>query len=231
MTAENAGSLAYLAGAGLDTIGDTFMLFNLTILTTLNFPRLTDVKTIDWNALPALQQLSFTSSVQQANSLSIQNTQLNSLDGINLQTVDSVLIANNNYLQTISMQLGNITTALTLEANGRNTTAEFPNLLWAYNMTFRNVSSVTIPSLATLNGSLGFYSDYMSSISGPNLTKIGGSLIFNDCPDLTNISFPSLTEIDGSLDVASNTELMQIDGFPQLQTIAGALAYDGQFTE
>ena len=230
MIADNVTQITQLSAGSLETIGDSFNLNGLTILSTLNFPRLTDVDTIDWTALPALQGLSFTTGVQKASSLSIQNTQLNSLDGINLQTVDNVLIANNNYLEEITMQLGNITTALAIEANGRNVSANFPNLEWAFNITLRNVSSIRFPSLASLNGSLGFYSNFFDTVSAPNLTSVGGSLSFVSNEDLANASFPLLKTVGGGLQVANNTAIEDINGFQALETVGGALDFYGNFS-
>ena len=231
LTADNVTQLTGLSGSSLEVIRDSFTLNGLTILTTLNFPRLAEVGTLDWTALPALQGLSFTTGVQQASVVSIQNTQLNTLDGINLQMVDSMTIANNPYLNDINMQLGNITQALILEANGRNVSATFPNLEWAFNMTFRNVSQVSIPSLAAVNGSVGFYANFFESIAGPNLTSVGGSLSFVSNEAMTNLSFPELTTVNGGLQVANNTALEDIDGFPALKTVGGALDFNGNFTK
>jgi len=231
LTADNVTQLTGLTSGTLETISDSFTLNGLTILTTLNFPRLTQVGTLDWTALPALQGLSFTTGIQEAGVVSIQNTQLNTLDGINLQMVDSMTIANNPYLNDINMQLGNITQALILEANGRNVSATFPNLEWAFNMTFRNVSSVSIPSLAAVNGSVGFYANFFDSIAGPNLTTVGGSLSFVSNEDMTNLSFPALTTVNGGLQVANNTKLENVDGFPALKTVGGALDFNGNFTK
>ena len=192
---------------------------------------MTDVGSIQWEALPALQGLSFTTGVQSANELNIQNTQLNSLDGINLQVVDTVYIANNPYLQDIEMQLGNITNALTLESNGKNVSAIFPNLIWANNMTFRNASRVSIPSLESVNGSLGFYSNDFSSLTAANLTSVGGSLSFVSNTDLSNVSMPLLKTISGGFQLANNTELDMVDGFPVLATVGGALDFYGNFTK
>jgi hypothetical protein len=222
--------MAALGSGSLQSIGGTFGLNELTILTSLSFPRLTTVDIIDWEALPALQALAFTTGVQKASSLSIQNTQLNSLDGINLQTVDSVLIANNNYLETIDMQLAYINTGLAIEANGRQVNASFPNLEWAFNITLRNVSSISFPSLSSVNGSLGFYSNFFESVSAPNLTSVGQSLSFVSNEDMTNASFPVLTTVGGGLQIANNTGIEDISGFPDLQSIGGALDFYGNFT-
>jgi len=230
LIANNVTGMTSLSGSTLQTITDTFSLQSLTILTNLNFPQLTNVQTIDWNVLNALQSLSFgTQGVQTAMSVSIQDTQLNSLNGINLQEVGTMFIANNNYLNQINMQLGNITNALTLEANGRNVSATFPNLIWAYNMTIRNVSTFASPSLAALNGSLGFYSNEVATISAPNLTTVGGALSFVSNTDLTELDMPMLRSVQGGLQVANNTELETVS-FPMLKTISGALDFNGNFT-
>lgn len=224
--------MAQLSADSLVTITDTFNLNGLTVLSSLNFPALTNVESIEWTALPALQGLTFsTTGVQTASSVNIQNTQLNSLTGINLQVVDSFYLANNPYLQTVNMQLGNITTSLILEANGNNVTASFPNLDWAYNMTFRNVSRISIPSLASLNGSMGFYSNDVLTVNAPNLTTVGGSLSIVSNTDLTNVSMPSLTLVSGGFQIANNTLMSNVNGFNSLKTVGGALDFNGNFTK
>lgn len=129
------------------------------------------------------------------------------------------------------MQLGNITNAFSIQSNGRNVSAIFPNLEWAFNMTFRNVSQISLPSLANVNGSLGFYSNFMEEIACPNLTNIGGSLSIISNSDLANISFPELKKVDGALNIQNNSALESIDGFPNLATVTGAVDFFGNFSE
>lgn len=229
LTAKNVSNMVSLSGDSLSQIDDSFSLTDIQILSTLNFPSLTDVDTVDWLGLPNLQGLSFTSQLQRVSSLSIQNTELGSLEGIDLQEVDTFIVANNPYLNDITMQLGNVSTALSLEANGRDVRVSFPNLEWAYNMTFRNCSSVDIQSLASLNGSLGFYSNYFDSISAPNLTNVGGGVAFVSNAPLTNISFPELIQVNGGLQIANNSHLETINGFPRLQRVGGAIDFNGEF--
>lgn len=161
--------------------------------------------------------------------LTIDNTQLGSLDGINLQVADTIYVTNNPYLSSASMQLGNVTQSLTFGANSKDLKLEFPNLEWAYNMTFRNCSEVLIPSLASINGSLGFYSNTFENLSAPNLTNVGGSLSFVSNEELTNISMPELTTVGGGFQIANNTKLSDINGFPSLKTVGGALDFNGAF--
>jgi hypothetical protein len=227
----NASQLSTLGADSLETIKGDFHLDEVQLLSSLNFPRLTNVENIIWNALANLQTLTFTSSVKKASIINIQNTQLNSLEGIDLVSVDTFILANNGYLEKVDLQLGNISTQLTLEANSVKLAASFPNLEWAFNMTFRNCASVAIPSLKSINGSMGFYSNNFDSLSGPNLTTVGGSLSFVSNTQLSNISLPQLTTVNGGFQLANNTELKTVNGFPKLKTVGGALDFYGNMTE
>lgn len=232
---ENAGFLTGLTALNIGSIGGTFFLNNLTVLSTLRFSSLTSVKTISWTALPALSQLTFPATVSKASSVTVSNTFLSTLDGINLNTVQTLQIDNNNRLKTFSTQVANITSSATINANGNGLDVSFPNLIWAANLTVRNIATISIPSLAVVNGSIGFYSDNMDSIYAPNLTAVGsmssnvGSLAFVNNVKLTNISMPLLKTIGGANQIANNTNLHAIS-FPSLQYVGGAIDFSGNFT-
>jgi hypothetical protein len=214
----------------LNTIGGTFSLTGLTIMSTLQFDSLIGVNIINWVGLPALQALNFAQGISRSNQVYISNTQLNNINGIELTAVSSMDINNNPYLTDVNVNdLTNVTTALAFSANGRDLEISFPNLQDAANLTFRNVSKVDMPSLANVAGSMGFYTDTFQSFSAPNLTQTGGTLAFVDSPDLTSLSFPALTQIGGGFLIANNTALKTISGFPKLKTIVGALDFAGTF--
>ncbi|EDN94698.1 hypothetical protein SS1G_10572 [Sclerotinia sclerotiorum 1980 UF-70] len=232
---ENNGAITSLSSTTISTITGTFGLSNLTLLSTLQFNALDTVGTINWAALPALSALTFTKSVRTASSVTITNTFLNSLDGINLNTVDTLNINNNNRLRTFSTQVGNVTTLLNIDSNGKNLDVALPNLIWAANITLRNVSSVSIPSLAVVNGSLGFYENYFTSVSAPNLTAVGntangqGGFAFVANPNLANITIPMLSTVGGAFQIANNSALGAIN-FPELTQVGGAIDFSGNFT-
>ncbi|RMD44841.1 hypothetical protein DV735_g404, partial [Chaetothyriales sp. CBS 134920] len=230
VTVNNATQLTAITSDQLNAISGTFTLTGLTILSTLQFDSLTAVNKINWIGLPALQSLNFAQGVSKANSIVISNTQLNTLTGIELSAVGSMNINNNPYLTTINVNnLKNVTNALSFSANGRNLEISFPNLQAASNLTFRNVSSISLPSLSTVQGDLGFFSDTFDSFAAPNLTATGGSLSFVDSPNLANLSFPELKTIGGGFLIANNSDLKAIVGFPKLATIVGALQFAGDF--
>lgn len=235
LTSQSAGGLVSLTSSTISSIGGEFRLFNLTFLSTLQFDALTSVKTIYWEALPALPSLSFSGPLSKADSVTISNTFLTTLSGINLNTVGTLQIDNNNNLKQFDTQIANITNAVNINANGNQLAVTFPNLIWAANMTFRNVSSIKIPSLATVNGSMGFYGNYMDSIAAPNLTSVGsfatgvGSLAIVANGKLANITFPALKSVGGADQIANNTALHAI-AFPALTSVAGAIDFSGNFT-
>lgn len=221
MTSLSADTLSVITGTfGLDTVSS---------LSSLTFPSLVNVNTILWQGLPVLQGLSFTQQVQKADILSIQNTNLYSLEGIDLQQIDTLYITNNPYLNSINMQLSNVTTALIVTANGAHTSVSFPNLQQAQNMTIQNVQSLDIGSLSYVPGSVGFKENYFSELQAPNLTAVAGSLYFIGNNDLTTIDFPAITEIGGGLVVANNTKISSINGFPKLSKIFGNIDFTGTF--
>lgn len=230
---REATELQSIEAPNLQIIDRSFELNGLTILSSLNFPSLSSVGRIQWTALPALEELSFTSEVTRAREISITNTDLASLNGINLEQVDIFEVTNNRYLTEMDLQLGNITGRLTVQGNSRDLVVSFPNLDWAYNMTFRNCSEVNLPSLQSVNGSMGFFDNYFETFAAPNLTETGpgGSLVFVSNSALTNISLPQLKEIGGTFQIANNTRLEKIDGFPDLQQVGGAVDFSGNFTE
>jgi hypothetical protein len=235
LTVNNASALTSFTSSSIGQIGGTFTLNALTLLSNLEFDKLTTVKIIDFVSLPALSALQFPATVSSAESVTVSNTFLNTLNGINLNTVATLQIDNNLHLTSFSTQVGNITSSATINANGQGLTVTFPNLIWAANLTFRNIASVNIPSLAVINGSLGFYETDLETISAPNLTTVGdfatgqGSLAFVDNTALTNISMPLLQSVGGADQIANNTDLHAI-AFPALTDVGGAIDFTGNFT-
>ncbi|KAJ9602030.1 cell wall protein Ecm33 [Cladophialophora chaetospira] len=229
-TCINATQVTAITSDQINTIQGTWHLERLTIMSNLQFDSLTGVNNIEWIALPALQSLNFAQGIQRANSVIISNTQLTNIDGIELTAVGTLNVNNNNYLTDVNVNdLKNITSALSFSANGRDLAISFPNLEQAANLTFRNVSKIDMPSLSSVAGDMGFYSDTFKSFTAPNLTQTGGSLAFVDSPSLTSFAFPSLQTIGGGFLVANNTNLKAINGLPKLATIIGALDFAGTF--
>jgi hypothetical protein len=178
-----------------------------------------------------LQALSFSQGVSQADSVSITNTGLTTLQGIELETVGDFDLTANRFLAEVNVNnIKNCTGLLNFAANSPKLDVQFPNLVAGMNMTFRNTSSVALPSLQNLTGQLGFFGNGFSTFSAPNLTKTG-DLVFDYNSALTNISLPKLQTVTGGFQISSNPKLIDINGVPQLQTIRGALDFSGAFNK
>ncbi|EDU47234.1 GPI-anchored cell wall organization protein Ecm33 [Pyrenophora tritici-repentis] len=223
-------NIKQISASDLTELDGQMHLDGLTSLYAINFPKLKTVDSIKWNALPNLQEIGFGAEVTSAKNIDIQNTALRSLKGINIEEVEEVFIANNGYIDTISMQLGNVSKSLTLADNNEAVKVELPNLIWASNLTFRFCGSVSVPSLETLNGSLGLYNNGFESFTAPNLTSVGEAVALVANENLSNVSFPQLTKITDNLQIANNSKLIEVDGFPKLKSIGGAFDMSGNFT-
>lgn len=230
LVATNNSAIKRISSSTLETLDGTLNLDGLTRLYGVDFPVLKNIDSIKWNALPNLQSIGFTAEVEEAKKVDIQNTGLRSLKGINIEEVDTFFVANNGYIDEISMQLGNVSESLTLADNNENVKVELPNLIWATNLTFRFCGSVSVPSLETLNGSLGLYNNGFESFSAPNLTSVGEALAIVANDKLDNITFPMLKKITDNLQIANNSALQEISGFPVLESIGGAFDMSGNMS-
>jgi hypothetical protein len=231
LIADTATDLRQISANDLEELDGEMMLNDLTRLNAVNFPQLKRIDSIKWNALPALQEIGFTGEVTQANTVDIQNTALRSLKGINIEEVDTVFIANNGYIDDIAMQLGNVSKSMIISENNEALKVDLPNLIWASNLTFRFCASVSVPSLESVNGSLGLYNNGFESFAAPNLTTVGEAVALVANENLSNVSFPQLTKISGNLQIANNSKLIEIDGYPALKSIGGAFDMSGNFTD
>jgi hypothetical protein len=232
---ENAGGLTSLGSTTIQAINTDFTLTNLTLMSTLNFDKLTAAKNIKFSALQALSQFTFPAIITKATTVLITNSFITKLDGINLASVATLDINNNNRLQKFDTQIANVTTQLTIDSNGQALEVTFPNLKTVGNATFRNASLVFIPSLATVSGAIGFYGCNFASLAAPNLTSVGtagangGGIAIVANSRLANISFPMLSSAAGAVQIANNTKLSAID-LPVLSTVGGAIDLSGNFT-
>ncbi|KAL1864176.1 hypothetical protein VTK73DRAFT_6111 [Phialemonium thermophilum] len=230
---ENNGVVSSIAGSTLGTIEGDFKLTNLSVLNNLGFPSLKTVGSILWTSLPSFDTLNFgTPGVTKAKVVTISDTFLTALDGIDLKTVDTLNINNNRRLTDMTIQLENLSNVLNIQANGDDLRVNLPNLVWIANMTIANVSSISFPSLEVVNGSARFDSNYISTFTAPNLTSTtSGDLSFVGNSNLTNITVPALTKVGGGLLIANNTGLEHLDGFPKLKTVLGAVKLRGSFKD
>ncbi|KAI1494963.1 hypothetical protein F5X96DRAFT_335036 [Biscogniauxia mediterranea] len=230
---QNNGLIQTLSSDSIKTIGDVFQLKNNTALTSLSFSALSEVGSIDWSTLNALPEINFgTPGITKADSVVIADTFVQTIEGINVQSLTTMNINNNRRITKFSSSIKNLKNELSVQANGLNLTMELPNLEWIANMTIANVTEFSVPSLKTVNGSMRFDSNYFTTFLAPNLTEIQeGDLSFVSNPELTNISLSGLEKVGGGFTIANNTALTKITGFSGLTEVGGAVKVVGSFDE
>ncbi|KAJ5143996.1 uncharacterized protein N7515_002783 [Penicillium bovifimosum] len=227
---SGGANVSSITASSLTSIGKGFDLEGLTTLTLLEFAELDSVGSINWEALPKLQSLNFAKGVTQAGDVSIANTGLTDLNGISLKTVGTFSIQNNRDLKTIDINnLQNATNIISFSGNFDTLEINLPNLGTGTNMTFQNISSVSVPSLEKLTGQLGFWGTQFETFSAPNLTQTG-DLIFKDNSKLSNISMPVLKTVSGGFTIARDDKLSTIS-LPMLERVNGAIDFSGTFNK
>ena len=227
----NNGVLETLSSSTLTTVGGAFTMNNVTKLNTLNLASLTSVGSLRWQSVTNLNAVTL-GPLTQAGEVTISDTFLDTLTGIDLATTRKLDINNNRRLKTFTSKLGSLSDNLNIQANGIGLDVSLPSLIWIANMTIANVTKFSVPSLKVVNGSARFDSNYFESFSAPNLTHTeSGDISFVGNGALTNMTFPKLATIGGGLLIANNTGLDQVTFFPKLTDVGGAVKLRGNFTE
>ncbi|KAJ5763889.1 Protein ecm33 [Penicillium manginii] len=228
LTVNNVTQLTSFSADSISEITGTFKLTSLTTLSNLAFAKLATVGSLEFSVLPALESLDFSTGITKAGDVYIADTKLGSLDGITLDTVGAFDIENNRYLKTVNVNnLKNATGDITFAANYDALQIELPNLGTGKNLTCRNISSISVPSLKTLTGTLGFYGTDFKTFIAPNLTSTG-DLVFMNNKKLSNISMAALTKVNGGFQISRNDKLQEID-LPKLEKVTGAIDFSGTF--
>lgn len=224
----NCTNLGTLQAGTLESINGTLTLESLTTLDTLSFPSLASVDSISFKVLPRLSELQFNHGVGDATDVVISDTNLESLDGLNLSSVSTFNINNNKNIQSISVDATSISDSLDISFNAEKVNVSLPNLEWAGNATFRFCSTINMPNLKNVS-SLGLINNTLYGMEFAKLSTVTGDLEISSNSHLSNTSLSNLTTIGGGLTVANNSDLRSID-FPQLESVGGALTFIGNFS-
>ncbi|KAH8169158.1 hypothetical protein LIA77_11284 [Sarocladium implicatum] len=228
-------SISGLTSSSINAISGKFVLQGCQFLRTLRMDSLTDVSEIEFTNLNALGGLTFGSSGQlKIDKITISDTHIDDLSGLNVVTVEDFLINNNARMKSFSSDLVNITgsAGLRLEGNGKDMQLDLPELEMATELQFQDIKSISLPSLKKLNQSLKLDDNReLTDLSAPNLTEIGEALSLINNRKLSNVSFPKLETIGGDLTIVNNTAMLNVSGFPKLETIDGGIRMGGKFED
>ncbi|CRG87369.1 Protein ecm33 [Talaromyces islandicus] len=229
--ADGAENLHQLTASSLSSIGGTFKLHNLILFTAMAMDTLSDAGSLNFTTLPNLGTLIFDNKIRNTGSITIVNTGLDSLEDIQPDSVGDFTVTGNTRLFNLTMDtMTNMTGSFYLNAALTDVSVSFPNLVTAKELTFVDVQSVSLPSLASVTGKLNVSSEYMRNFSAPSLST-GESVSFDLAGEFNNLSMPELKTLSGDLDISSHGALEHITGFPKLTTIQGNLKVAGNYTD
>lgn len=212
-------------------IDGTFGLKELTSLTSINAPTLNKVGVIDWKVLPILSTVNFDSGLFDINSITISDTSLIGFSGFAVESLDTLNINNNRFMDTISCNLKGVTRKLSVSANARNAAVSFPNLEYANNITVRDVASLNVQNIEHVNASMELINNDFQTVKLPKLKHIGGTLSLIENHNLRDPDFPAVEDVGGGLMVINNTNVNKISFLPKLQSVGGAIEFVGDFKE
>lgn len=227
---ENSGATTMLSTASLTTIKGALVLTNITWLTTLEMPALTSVGSIQFHVLPALTFLNFTSGITTVDSISIEDTFLASVYGIESTSFSELNIAFNRRLVNLDLPVRNVTGKFAVYQNGPKLRIYLPDLALVKHLNVSHVSSFDAPQLETIEELAQFDENYFTSLTAPALENCG-DLIISASVNLTNVSLPALKAVRGQLSITNSTMLAIIDGFQNLTTVDSDVTIRGLLSE
>ena len=168
----------------------------------IDFPELRGIKQLLFSSLPLLSD--FTSKeIEGLISLVIMSTALRSLNNIrSMETGANLVLTGNLNLNDIFMAV-EPAEFIQIESNGYTLTVDFPTLrtvrsIPGGSVTFNNCTSLSLPSLATVNTSLTFAGNFFDRIHLPELQAVN-SLEVVENARLRTIDLPKLESVEGSV--------------------------------
>lgn len=200
-----------------------------TALSTVNLAQLTTVGTLTFNALPVLEKTGLATGITSADSISISNTGLTSLEGINVYKLKTFDVNNNQDIETIDSALQKVTDTLSINYNADKVEVSLDELTTANNLNFGSISSLSVANLTTVNGSLALYNNKFDSFEFKQLKSVGKSVAIEKNDDLEEFDFPKLETIGGALNIDDNEKLKSFSYFDKLTSVGGSVNLGGDF--
>ncbi|CRK46154.1 hypothetical protein BN1723_016648, partial [Verticillium longisporum] len=154
------------------------------------------------------------------------NTDLRSLDGLNLASVDEMYINNNDRLLSYSTQLANVSKKLEIDSNGPALNVTLANLIWAQELIINNAASVLVPSLEVINGSMRFDQNSFTTFTAPNLTEFKEEAAHQ----MTSNPLPPAKRKPGTVGLGQGVEIKILDdqGNELAQGAEGEISIKGE---
>lgn len=227
LTVRNSSALIRMDAPHLNLVGGTLELNTLNSLTSLSFPKLETVETMKWQVLPILTFVNLDSGIKNINSVIMSDTSLTGFGGFNVETLKTLNINNNRFLERIESTVAEVTDDLLIAANANNLKVSLPNLAWVKQLTIKDTDSIDLGSLQVVERSADFSHNKFETLDLPNLKSTGHTFSIIKNKNLDEVNFDKLTEVGGGLMIIDNEKLKKLDFFPALRSVGGAIEFHG----
>lgn len=231
LTIRKSPSLVRIEASNIHTIGEGFIMKELTSLSLISFPSLSAVKVLDWRVLPILSNVNFNNDIEDIESITVSDTSLVGFSGFMASNLRKLDINNNRFLDVIDSNVERIDGELHIAANAKELTVNLPNLSFANNVSLHEIFNINLKSLEEVNSTVSIVNNNFLDLKLPKLTTIGGTFNIFQNQNLKNLDIPELGEIAGGLTVVNNSQIDKINFLPKLYSIGGALEVIGDIKE
>lgn len=231
LSVKNISSLMRIEASSLESIGGSLELNTLNSLTSLSFPKLEAVETMKWQVLPILTFVNLDTGIKAINSVIMSDTSLTGFGGFNVDTLKTLDINNNRFLERIESTVSEVTGNLLIAANAKNLKVSLPNLTWVNSMTVKDTEEINLESLQIVERSIDFSNNKFSSLHLPKLKSTGHTLSLINNKNLKDVEFDELSEVGGGLMIIDNNQIKDIDFFPTLKSVGGAIEFHGNIAK
>ncbi|KAI9249997.1 hypothetical protein BY458DRAFT_559827 [Sporodiniella umbellata] len=228
---SNNADLGGFSAPHLKTVEGQVRIENHTILRKAEFPQLTQVNSMTFSVLPALDALQFPAGLSKIGTFKIEDTKVPKVDGFKPESIGSLTLTHNNYMQ--AFDFSSVKQANEVHITGNNPEMVFnaPNLNSLQAGSFLNLGELKMPALTTVQSDFFFHDNQFSMLSLDSLQTVGGTFTIVSNKKLTGVSFKKLDLVSGALSIGDNGQLMSIEGFPSLREIHGTLDLAGNFDD
>lgn len=232
---ENCSQLAEINLQNLDYVQGDLKLQKLTSLVILDLPKLNHVRSFELRILPILNLMTLNPNMMVEKNLIISDTSLTNIDQgefSNVKDLDILSINNNRFLEVFKFKsIKKIAQQLAIHANAKEIEIDLPVLHSSRNITIRDTSAVSLPSLEFVQTSLELIENQFSSLDFSKLRYVGGTLGIINNLNLERVDLNNLTEISGGLMISHNDKLRKVNFLSNLKQIGGAIHFDGRFDD
>ncbi|KAF2457035.1 hypothetical protein BDY21DRAFT_379396 [Lineolata rhizophorae] len=242
---EEVGGFAIRGAVGYNTtirsdslqrIGDGFDIDGFSGLvenSTVDFPQLTRVGSINFTNIGDNTYFSFPAGITAGGNVTFSNIDTDSLYWINIIEVGNTLLCegaenSSGAFTSLSWPLKRAYAISIIGYSHFNVTLnQLENV--TDSLSFDNVTAVSVPVLKGVGRLFSLTHTGLVDFAAGQLSSVGhGGIIVDDNPNLEDVSFPALEEV-GSIEVLRNPNLDSIN-FNETRTMNGSVYMEGNFS-